>query len=83
MVQIGCMLDLLLLVAVSVYHVSPVQLTVLMLTKLLAQDTVEALAYRSVWRGEGERRGGREEEGRLEGLAVAVVSGCVYFIADL
>ena len=47
-VDITCVLDLLLLVAVSVYHISPLQLTSLMLAKLLAQNTVDTLAYRSV-----------------------------------
>lgn len=40
-----CVMDLLVLVGVAVYHVTPVQLTALMLTKLLAQESVEALAY--------------------------------------
>ncbi len=39
-------MDLLLYVSTSVYHVSPIQLTLLMLTKLLAQEAIEALTYK-------------------------------------
>lgn len=38
-------MDLLVFVAVSIYQVTPVQLTALMLTKLLAQETIETIAY--------------------------------------
>lgn len=48
-VHMCCVMDLLLFVATSVYRISPLQLTVLMLVKLLSQDTVEALAYRYVY----------------------------------
>lgn len=41
-------LDLLVFVAVTVYKVSPSQLTVLMLSKLLAQEITEALFYKLV-----------------------------------
>ncbi len=44
----GCVLDLLVFLAQAVFRISPVQLAALMMAKLLAQDTVEALAYRSV-----------------------------------
>lgn len=45
-VQMESVLDLLVFVAVTVYKVTPLQLTSLMLSKLLAQDTVEALVYK-------------------------------------
>ena len=45
-VEMLCVMDLVLFVAESVYKTSSLQLTALMMAKLLAQDTVEALAYR-------------------------------------
>ena len=45
-IQMDCVMDLLVLVGVAAYHISPVQLTMLMFTKLLAQETVEAMAYK-------------------------------------
>ena len=41
-----CLMDLLVLVGMAVYNISPLQLSMLMLTKLLAWETVEALAYK-------------------------------------
>ena len=38
-------MDLLLFVAQAVYHTSPLQLTVLMMAKMLAEETVETLAH--------------------------------------
>jgi len=45
-VHMESVLDLLVFVAVTVYHVNPYQLSALMLAKLLGQDTVEALVYK-------------------------------------
>lgn len=45
-VNMRCIMDLVLFLAQSVYHASPLQLTVLMMAKLLGEDTVETLAHR-------------------------------------
>ena len=43
---IDSVMDILLLVAVTVYEVNPVQLTLLQLAKLLGQESVETLVYK-------------------------------------
>lgn len=43
---IDSVMDILMLVAMTVYEVNPLQLTLLQLAKLLGQDSIETLVYK-------------------------------------